>query len=130
MKLTRQSLLVSVLAALAATRVAAQAPLPPPPDARWDSVTVAWDEGRYPEALNRIIRLLSGGDADQYRERAALLTGEAYVTTALAPDGAIPRWSPDGRFIAWEVGPDTARRTVIMRYENGTATPAAELRGF
>jgi hypothetical protein len=70
MKLTRHAILASLLAG-AAGRLAAQAPLPPPPDARWDSVTVAWAEGRDPDAL-RIIKIVYSNaqldDLKRYRD--------------------------------------------------------------
>ena len=127
MKLT----LVALLAACAATRTAtAQAPLPPAPDAAWDSAAVAWDEGRYPDALRRIERLLTGARAEDYLERAALLTGELYQTTGVAPDGRAVRWSPGGRYIAIEIGLGNARHTAVLRFENGAFTRVADLAGY
>lgn len=100
------------------------------PSAPWDSVQVAWDAGDFPQALRRIQRLLQGPDAERWLEPAALLTGELFVTRELAGDGRAPRWSPGGRYAAWEVGLGSQRRTVIARITaEGTAERVAELAG-
>lgn len=130
MKLMRRAALAFLVAVPTPMRLAAQSPAPPSPDAPWDSVTIAWDEGRYPDALTRIIRLLSGPAADRYRERAALLTGELFRTTDVAPDGRTVKWSPGGRYASIEVGLAGARHTLLLRWENDAFTRVADLPGF
>ena len=117
--------MISLLLLLAVAQAPAQHP-----DAPWDSVQVAWDAGDFPQALRRMQRLLAAGDAERWLERAALLTGEMFVTREIAPDGRAPRWSPGGRYASWEVGTGAQRRTVIARItEEGTAERVAELAG-
>ncbi|MEX0893152.1 MAG: M20/M25/M40 family metallo-hydrolase, partial [Gemmatimonadota bacterium] len=83
-------------------------------DAAWDSAYFAWDAGDYPDALERMERLLGGPDAARYLERAALLTGELYRTAELTTDGAAPRWSPDGRYAAYETTRSGNEVTVVV----------------
>ena len=68
---------------------------------RFDSASLAWDAGRYPEALSRLERLLTGPNRDTLRRPIALLTGEYYRTTELALDGQGLVWSRDGRRLAF-----------------------------
>ena len=63
--------------------------------------SLAWDAGRYPEALARLERLLTGPNRDTLRRPIALLTGECYRTTELALDGQGLVWSRDGRRLAF-----------------------------
>ncbi len=117
---------------LAALALGAAAPVLPAqtPDPAWDSVTVAWDAGNYPDALIRIERLLAGPDAHRWLERAALLTGELYVTTDVAPDGRAVRWSPGGRHAAVERGTGAARRTLLFRWDSGALRQVGEVAGY
>ena len=80
----------------------------------FDSAAYAWEAGRYPEALERLERLLTGPGRDTLLAPIALLTGELYRTREIAPDAASPRWSPDGTMLAYEIGPDTAPRSVLL----------------
>ena len=80
----------------------------------FDSAAYAWEGGRYPEALARIERLLTGPQRDTLLEPIALLTGELYHTRALAPDGSDPRWSRDGRRLLYEIGSESDRRSVML----------------
>ena len=59
----------------------------------------------------------------------ALQTGELYRTTELTTDGALPRFSPDGRTLLYETGPGLARLTRILP-ANGSTVPVTELHGF
>jgi hypothetical protein len=70
--------------------------------------------GRYPEALERLERLLRGPARDALLPRIALLTGELFTTRELAPDAAEPRWSAEGRQLAYEIGGDSARQSVVL----------------
>ncbi len=86
----------------AADAVAAQVPAGATP-ATLDSAQVAWDEGRYVDALTMLERVLVQG-GETYRRPIALLTGELYRTTAVAPDGRRAVWSADGAFVGVESG--------------------------
>src|SRR5215211_1142056 len=80
----------------------------------FDSARYAWEAGRYPEALQRLERMLTGPARDSMLAPIALLTGELYRTRELAPDASDPRWSPDGALLAYEIGGDSARRSVVL----------------
>jgi hypothetical protein len=98
--------------------------------ARYDSAYHAWDAGRYPEALERLQRLLQAPGADAFLEPIALLTGELYHAVELTTDGRAPRWSGDGRFAAYETGAGQGRVTHIVAYESGSIRPVAQLKGY
>ena len=68
---------------------------------QFDSAEYAWEAGRYPEALERLERLLTGPARDSLLAPIALLTGELYRTREIAPDAADPRWSPDAGMLAY-----------------------------
>src|SRR5687768_16518597 len=77
----------------------------------YDSAYIAWQEGKYPDALAKLKRVLSGSDAAQFTQPAALLTGEYFRTTEVTradqhvinvAAGNAPKWSPDGRHFAFE----------------------------
>ncbi len=97
--------------------------------AQFDSAYYAWDAGRYPEALERLQRLLRMPGGDALLEPIALLTGELYHTVELTTDGRSPRWSGDGKFVAYETGTGPERLTRIVAYENGGLRQAAQLKG-
>ena len=82
----------------------------------FDSAAYAWEAGRYPEALERLERLLAGPARDTLLPRIAVLTGELYRTRELAPDAAEPRWSADGTRLAYEIGGDSARQSVVLDF--------------
>ena len=70
---------------------------------------------------------LAAGDA--VLEPIALRTGELYQTTEVTADGALARFSPDGRYVTYESGAASQRITHVV----GTAAPKAaiaELRGW
>lgn len=118
-------LLLAFLAALGGSRVVGQAP---PGQLVYDAATAAWDAGRYVEAVDGYLRLLSGPDGDDFFERIALQTGELYVTRELTPDGRAPRFSPDGRFVSYETGLEVSRSTRVVR-NDAALTPIADLPG-
>jgi hypothetical protein len=89
----------------------------------FDSARYAWEAGRYPEALQRLERLLTGASRDSLLAPIALLTGELYRTRELAPDASDPRWSPDGSLLAYEIGGDSARRSVLLAANDAGARP-------
>ena len=83
-------------------------------DAALASAHDAWDRGDYPSALSAYIEILSGPQGDAALEEIALQTGELFHTRELTADGRAPRFSPDGRFIAYEAGLDVSRRTLVQ----------------
>ncbi len=97
--------------------------------AQFDSAYYAWDAGRYVEALEGLERLLSDPGGDELLERIALLTGELYHVTEIALDGRAVRWSPDGRYAAYETGTATELTTHIVAFAADSTTTVAEMRG-
>lgn len=61
-----------------------------------------WDAGDYPAALEKMIDILDGPDADHYFDEIATLTGELYRVDTVAVDGRNPVFSADNRRFAWE----------------------------
>ena len=124
-----------VLAALLPAALAAQ-----DRRAAFDSAAIAWDEGRFVAALAGFERLLAGGDAGVWRDTIALLTGERYVTTPVAPHGHRVLWSPDGRWATIEhgarwvgagdrarllpFGADSVPRFTLLSLDGDTLVPA------
>ena len=88
----------------------------------------AWDGGNYTAALRGYQQLLASPVAEALLETIALQTGELYVTTELTDDGAVPQFSPDGRYITYETGVGVDRRTRLVTAKD--VAPAGELRGF
>jgi hypothetical protein len=89
----------------------------------FDSARYAWEAGRYPEALQRLERILTGPARDSVLAPVALLTGELYRTRELAPDASDPRWSPAGALLAYEIGGDSAPRSVLLDANIASARP-------
>lgn len=87
----------------------------------FDAANDAWDRGDYIAALNGYIQILSAPGGDAFLEPIALQTGELFRTHELTTDGRAPRFSQDGRFIAYETGLEVSRRTRIVRNEPGFA---------
>ena len=81
----------------------------------------AWDRGDYPSALKAYIDIVSGPHGEAALEEIALQTGELYRTRELTTDGRAPRFSPDGRFIAYETGLEISRGTRIVPASGGAA---------
>jgi Peptidase family M28/WD40-like Beta Propeller Repeat len=117
----RSRSLAMVLGLLLALPVAPVAQVPA--GVAFDSAKYAWDAGRYPEALQRFERLLTGPARDSLLAPIALLTGELYRTRELAPDASDPRWSPAGALLAYEIGGDSARRSVLLDANTASARP-------
>src|SRR3954452_1660221 len=82
----------------------------------FDSASLAWDAGRYPEALARLERLLTGPSRDTLRRPIALLTGEYYRTTELALDGQDLVWSREGRRLAFGTAVAEVPRAIVLRF--------------
>ncbi len=74
------------------------------PQASFERARAEWDTGRFVEALERLERLMTQGSGNDLEEKIALLTGELFTVTELAMDGRAVRWSPDGRYGAYESG--------------------------
>ncbi len=96
----------------------------------FDSAAYAWEAGRYPEALERLERLLTGPHRDTLLAPIALLTGELYRTREIAPDAANPRWSPDGTMLAYEIGVEASRRSVLLNLSDAGPPRPDTLPGF
>lgn len=94
-----------------------------------DTANDAWARGDYISALNTYIQILNGPGGDAYVEPIARATGEIFRTVELTADGRAGRFSPDGRFIVYETGLETSRRTRIFR-NDAACTPMAELAGI
>jgi hypothetical protein len=118
-------MLRSALSLLFAAAVTLQAQQRPAPAAtlltadRLERAELAWDAGRYDEALVDLRRVLEGQDAPLYRDRVAELTGEIWETVEVAKDARAPRWSPDGRHLGYEVGAGNDRRVRVVSAEPG-----------
>src|SRR6185436_12106707 len=100
----------------------------PTPASAFDAANDAWERGDYIAALTGYIQLLGAPGGEKFIEPIALTTGELFETRELTGDGRAPRFSPDGRFIVYETGLETSRRTAILR-NDATRAHVAELRG-
>jgi Tol biopolymer transport system component len=116
-----------ILATLAALTAVVEADRPPS-EALYEKAYVAWDTGDYVSALLGFDGLLRGPDADLYFERIALLTGELYEVTAIAPDGRNIRFSADGRLASYETGSRPAQIIHLLDAAN-RFKPLAEISG-
>jgi|GEM_PF-282727 len=121
------SLLV-LLAALSVVFAAVRAADRPASEALYEKAYEAWDTGDYVSALLGFDALLRGPDAAGYFERIALLTGELYEVTSIAPDGRNLRFSPDGRIASYETGSGPKQVIHLLDAENGFKV-LAELKG-
>lgn len=99
----------------------------PKPDL--DTANQAWDRGDYVAALTAYKSLLSAPGGEKWLEPIALQTGELFQTREITADGANPRFSPDGRFVAYDTGAGAARATRIVEPAAGMRV-AAEVKGF
>ena len=111
------------MAALLTTVSGQQAPRPD-----FDTATLAWDRGDYVAALSAYRALIAAPGGEQWLEPVALQTGELFQTREVTADGANPRFSPDGRFIAYETGSGAARLTRIVEPAAGMRV-TAEIKG-
>lgn len=98
----------------------------PKPD--FDAATLAWGRGDYVAALTAYRALLAEPDGEKWLEPIALQTGELYQTREITTNGANPRFSPDGRFVAYEAGSGAARVTRVVEPAAGMRV-AAEVKG-
>ena len=78
----------------------------------------AWDRGDYITAITEYIRLVDSPTGDAYLEPIALQTGELFVSRELTPDGRAPRFSPDGKLLAYETGLEVSTGTRVVRNDD------------
>lgn len=97
-------------------------------EARWAQANVDWTAGDYVRALTGLGSVLRSPDANDFRERVALLTGENWPSVMVAENARAPRWSPDGSHIAFDVALGAERVTRIAKTNNGFAS-VADVRG-
>ncbi|MCJ7488375.1 MAG: hypothetical protein MUQ25_19730, partial [Candidatus Aminicenantes bacterium] len=132
MKKTRFARIVLILALLAAGQAAVRNPAAQEPgaaDGFFDRAVDAWDKGDYVAALQAFEALVRGAEADRYFERIALITGELFEVRELTTDGRNPRFSPGGRFAAYDAGTGSERVIRILDAANGFKL-LAEVRGW
>jgi len=101
-----------------------------PPRDRLESARLAWDSGEYVEALTTLEALLMDPQAALLLDEIALLTGEVHPVTEVAVDGRGVRWSPSGRYAAYEEGVGTGQVTHLLRLEGSGLVETARLDGF
>ena len=94
----------------------------------FDAATDEWERGEYSAALSGYMRVVNAPGGDAFVEPIALATGELFETRELTPDGRAPRFSPDNKFVAYETGLETSRRTRILR-NDAALTPVVDLPG-
>jgi Tol biopolymer transport system component len=93
-------------------------------EVRFEQALDAWSYGNYIAALEEFQTILKSLEANRYFERIALTTGELYQVTEVARDGRSPRFSPSGRYAAFDVGSRTSPVTRIIEVENRARTVA------
>jgi len=126
MRTRRAAWAAGLVVALLVPASGQQAPKAPEPD--FEAATLAWDRGDYVTALTAYRALLKAPGGEQWLEQVALQTGELFQTREITADGANPRFSPDGRFVAYDAGSGLARVTRIVEPAAGMRT-VAEVRG-
>jgi hypothetical protein len=89
----------------------------------------AWAQGDYITALNGYLTILNAPGGEAAHDAIAQHTGELYRSFELTADGRAPRFSPDGRFIAYETGLEVSRRTRVLRNDSSRGL-VAELPGI
>jgi hypothetical protein len=115
---------LALIALVAATPAATIAPAA----MAFDAANDAWERGDYITALNGYIGLLNAPGGERFLEPIALTTGELFETRELTSDGRAPRFSPDGRFLVYETGLETSRRTKVLK-NDATRAEVADLPG-
>jgi hypothetical protein len=90
-----------------------------------ESADAAWDKGDYIAALTGYLQILDSPQADTAFEHIALQTGELYSTIELTTDGDAPRFSPDGRSIAYASGTGPAATIRLAEVASPTKITAS-----
>jgi peptidase M28-like protein/WD40 repeat protein len=93
-----------------------------------DAANEAWSRGDYVAALNGFIGVLTAPGGNRALESIALTTGELFQTRGLTAGGRAGRFSPDGKFLVYETGLETSRRTKILK-NDATRAEVADLPG-
>src|SRR5438045_3091844 len=93
----------------------------------YDSAYYAWQSGNYPEALQRFEKMLTGPKAAEVLEPIALVTGELYVTTDVAPDGSQVRFSRDGKMLRYTTTVGSVRSVHLVSVTSGGLKPASTI---
>jgi hypothetical protein len=83
---------------------------------------LAWDRGDYPLALRAYLGVLEGPDGATHLEEIALLTGELYRVTEVAPNGAGVTVAPDGRTGAFRASEGGRVVTKLVDLARGAVT--------
>jgi hypothetical protein len=103
---------LAILASAFSWNVAVSQEVPPMPSPEVLDAYIAWDEGRYPEALESYLSVLRGAEAVERVEEIARLTGELHPVRQIDDDGRGVQISPDGRYVRWirGLGPEAVTR--------------------
>ncbi len=99
------------------------------PGVRLDEIRADMDAGRFVRALQGMESLLARSPDRDLLDRIALLTGELYPVTEVAADGGAVRWSPDGRFGAYESGAGSEIVTHVLAATGGEPRAVTAVRG-
>jgi hypothetical protein len=94
-----------------------------------ETAMLAWDRGDYLAALAAFRTVLAAPGGEKWLEPIALQTGELFQTRTVTEDGANPRFSPDGRFVAYETGSGASRLTRVVEPGAGMRL-VAEVKGY
>ena len=117
----KKTLAAIVLAAVSLAVLVAQQPS----DEAFTRASEAWDAGNYLGALEQMKVLLTGPDGERFVAPVARLTGELFVQQQIAADGRNVRFSPSGRWAAYDAGPRTAAETRVIDPSSGWREVAA-----
>ena len=117
----KHALAALALAAVCLAVLAAQQPS----DEAFTRASEAWDTGNYLGALEQMKALLAGPDGARFVAPVARLTGELFRERQLAADGRNVRFSPTGRWAAYDAGPRTAAETHVVDPRSGWREVAA-----
>ncbi len=97
-----------------------------PVDREFEAAYLAWDRGDYVPALEGFARVLQTPGGERYFETIARLTGELHPTIEITTDGRAVRFSPDGRWLAYEAQVGGVVVTHIVTVEGGFQKAAAQ----